>query len=106
MVSVITQLLQVLFAVVALLLGFALSPRSRPAARLCVAGGVVLLIGAGFEILWITIVESVFGSSARPQAIAGAFAAEGIEAVLEGAGWVLLMLGVFAGRPGASRARR
>lgn len=100
MVPVITQLLQILFAAAGVLLGFALRSRSRQAGFLCVAGGVVLLVGAAVDILWLTLVYSVFGAGAQPGVIAGAFAVELIESVLEGAGWVLLLLAVFAGRRG------
>lgn len=100
MIPVITQLLQVVFAVTALVLGFALRPRFRQAGGLCVAGGVVLLFGAAFEILWLTVIYSVFGAGSLPRAIAGAFAVEFVEAVLEGVGWILLVLAVFAGRGG------
>ena len=105
MVPVITQLLQVLFAVTGLLLGLALRPRFRQAGRLCVAGGVILLVGAAFEIIWLTVVESIFGSGPLPRVVAGAFAAEFIEAVLQGAGWILLVLAVLAGRAGAPERR-
>lgn len=98
MVPVITQLLEVLFAVTALVLGSLLRSRSRPAGRLCVAGGVVLLVGAALQILWLTVIYSVFGAGSLPRAIAGAFAVEFVEAVLQGTGWVLLVLAVFAGR--------
>ncbi len=105
MVPVITQLLQVLFAVIGLMLGLALRPRSRTAGRLCVAGGVVLLLGAAFEILWLTLIESVFGPGALPRLVAGAFAVEFVEAVLEGAAWMLLVLAVLADRGGAPERR-
>lgn len=106
MVPVITQLLQVLFAVIALVLGFRLRPRFRRAGRLCVAGGAILLAGAGFEILWLTVVISVFGAASLPRAIAGAFAVEFVEAVLEGAGWLLLVLAALTGRAGALEPQR
>lgn len=106
MVPVITQLLQVLFAVIALMLGFRLRPRYRRAGRLCVAGGAVLLVGAGFEILWLTVVDSVFGAGSLPRAIAGAFVVELVEAALEGAGWLLLVLAAVAGRAGVPEAAR
>lgn len=102
MVAVLTQLLQVLFAVIALALGFRLRPRSRMAGRLCIAGGAALLAGAAVEILWLTVVDSVFGTGSLPKAIAGAFAVEFVEAVLEGAGWILLVLAALAGRPRAA----
>lgn len=98
MVPVITQLLQVLFAVTGLILGLALRPRSRGAGRLCFAGGVVLLTGAAFEILWLTLIDSVFGPGAVPRVVVGAFAVEFVEALLEGAGWILLVLAVLADR--------
>ena len=106
MVPAITYLLQLLFAVIALLLGFRLQPRLRQAGRLCVAGGVVLLFGAAFEILWITVVVSVFGAGSLQRAIAGAFVVEFVEAVLEGAGWLLLVLAALAGRAGVQEAGR
>ena len=105
MVPVITQLLQVLLAVAALLLGFALQSRARQAGRLCVAGGVVLLLAAAFQFVWLTLVDSVFGPGSLPRVVAGAFAVEFIEAVLEGAGWILLVLAVFAGRGGVPEPR-
>ncbi|MBO0745830.1 MAG: hypothetical protein J2P43_12480 [Candidatus Dormibacteraeota bacterium] len=106
MVPVITQLLQVLFAVIALMLGFRLRPRSRRAGRLCVAGGGVLLAGAAFEILWLTVVDSVFGAGSLPRAITGAFVVEFVEAALEGAGWLLLVMAALAGRAGVPEAGR
>lgn len=106
MLPAITELLQVLLAVAGLLLGLVLRPRSRQAGRLCVAGGVVLLAGATFEILWLTLIYSVFGAAAQPATIAGSFAVEFIESVLEGAGWVLLLLAVFADRRGAPAGTR
>lgn len=98
MVLVITQLLQLLFAVVSLLLGFALRSRYRQAGRLCVAGGVVLLLAAAFQILWLNVIYGVFGAGSVPRTIAGAFAVELVEALLEGAGWILLVLAVLADR--------
>jgi hypothetical protein len=98
MVPVITQLLQVLFAVTGLMLGLALRPRAPSAARLCVAGGLVLLLAAAFEILWLTLVDSVFGAGSVPRVVVGAFVVEFVEAVLEGAGWILLLLAVLADR--------
>lgn len=106
MVPVITQLLQVLFAVIALMLGSRLRLRSRRAGRLCIAGGAVLLVGAGFQILWLTVVDSVFGAGSLPQAIAGAFVVEFVEAALEGAAWLLLVLAALAGRAGVAETRR
>ncbi len=106
MVPVITQLLQVLFAVIALMLGFRLRPRFRQAGRLCVAGGAVLLVGAAIEVLWLTVVYSVFGAGSLPRAIAGAFVVEFLEATLEGTGWVLLVLAALAGRAGVPEATR
>lgn len=106
MVPVITQLLQVLFAVTGLMLGLALQRRCRGAGRLCVAGGVVLLLGAGFEILWLTLTVSVFGPGSLPRVVAGAFAVEFVEAVLEGAGWLLLALAVLADRGGVGERGR
>lgn len=106
MIPVITQLLQLLFAVVALMLGLRLQPRLRQAARLCVAGGVVLLFAAALEILWLTVVYSVFGAGSLQRAIAGAFVVEFVEAVLEGAGWLLLVLAALAGRAGLQGAAR
>ncbi len=100
MVPVITQLLQVLFAVTGLMLGLALRPRSRRAGRLCFAGGVALLLAAAFEILWLTLVDSVFGPGSIQRVVTGAFAVEFVEAVLEGAGWILLVFAVLADRGG------
>lgn len=105
MVPVITQLLQVLLAVTGLVLGLALRPRSRSAGLLCMAGGVVLLLAAGFEILWLTLVDSVFGAGALPRLVAGAFGVEFVEAALEGAGWLLLALAVLADRGGVAGRR-
>lgn len=106
MVPVITQLLQVLFGLLALLLGVRLRPRYRQAGRLCVAGAVVLLAAAGFELLWLTVVESVFGAGSLPRALAGAFVVEFVEAVLEGTAWILLVLAALAGRARLPEARR
>lgn len=105
-VPVITQLLQVVFAGVGVTLGFALRSRSRQAGRLCLAGGLVLLAGAAFEFLWLNVIYSVFGAGARPGSIAGAFAVEFIEAVLDGLGWMLLLLAAFAGRRGVPEGMR
>ncbi|MBO0703269.1 MAG: hypothetical protein J2P38_10080 [Candidatus Dormibacteraeota bacterium] len=104
MVPVITQYLQLLFAVLALVLGVALRTRYRQAGRFCVAGGVVLLLAAAFQILWLNVVYGVFGASSVQRTIAGAFAVEFVEAVLEGAGWILLVLAAFADR-GVSQER-
>lgn len=106
MVPVFTQLLQMVFAVAALLLGFRLRPRSRRAGRLCLAGGLVLLAGAAFEILWLTIAGSVFGAGSLPRAIAGAFLVEFVEAVLAGGAWILLVLAALAGRTGTAETWR
>lgn len=106
MVPVITQLLQFLFALVALSLGSRLRGRSRQAGRLCIAGAVVLLVAAAFELLWLTVVESVLGAGSLPRAIAGAFVVELIEAALEGAAWLLLVLAALTGRNHVPEAGR
>lgn len=98
MIPVLTQLLQLVIAVVAILLALLLRGRAPTATAFGAAGGLALLAGAAFQILWLHVIAVLVDAGPVRQAYAGALAAQLIEAVLEGAGWLLLALAAFAGR--------